>query len=289
IFLGPTGVGKTELAKALAEFMFGSEEALVKIDMSEFMERHAVARLVGAPPGYVGYEEGGQLTEAIRRRSYSVVLLDEIEKAHPEVFNILLQILEDGRLTDAKGRAVDFRNTIIIMTSNVGAAQIVKGVSLGFQPSRGDEAKSFQERYAAMKDKVMDEMKKTFRPEFLNRIDATIVFHALSEKEVIQIADLMINRIQKQLKEQEIAIEVTDAAKKLLVSKGYDVNFGARPLRRTIQDMVEDALSHGMLEGRFKKGDSIHIDTSEGGELVMVPEERKPEEETPELAGAASS
>jgi ATP-dependent Clp protease ATP-binding subunit ClpC len=245
--------------------------------------------LVGAPPGYVGYEEGGQLTEAIRRRSYSVVLLDEIEKAHPEVFNILLQILEDGRLTDAKGRAVDFRNTIIIMTSNVGAQQIVKGVSLGFQPSRQDEAKSFAERYAAMKDKVMDEMKKTFRPEFLNRIDATIVFHALSEKEVIQIADLMIKRIQKQLTEQEISIDVTEAAQKLLVDKGYDVNFGARPLRRVIQDMVEDALSHGMLEGRFKRGDRIRIDASEGGELVMVPEERKPEEPAPELAGATSS
>jgi ATP-dependent Clp protease ATP-binding subunit ClpC len=289
IFLGPTGVGKTELAKALAEFMFGSEDALVKIDMSEFMERHAVARLVGAPPGYVGYEEGGQLTEAIRRRSYSVVLLDEIEKAHPEVFNILLQILEDGRLTDAKGRAVDFRNTIIIMTSNVGAQQIVKGVSLGFQPSRQDEAKTFAERYAAMKDKVVDEMKKTFRPEFLNRIDATIVFHALSESEVVQIADLMINRIKKQLTEQEITIEVTEAAKKLLVSKGYDVNFGARPLRRVIQDMVEDALSHGMLEGRFKRGDHVKIDASEGGELVMVPTERKEEEAPPELAGATSS
>jgi ATP-dependent Clp protease ATP-binding subunit ClpC len=289
IFLGPTGVGKTELAKALAEFMFGSEEALVKIDMSEFMERHAVARLVGAPPGYVGYEEGGQLTEAIRRRSYSVVLLDEIEKAHPEVFNILLQILEDGRLTDAKGRAVDFRNTIIIMTSNVGAAQIVKGVSLGFQPSRQDEAKTFAERYAAMKDKVMDEMKKTFRPEFLNRIDATIVFHALSQPEVVQIADLMIARIKKQLKEQDMEVEITDAAKKVLVDKGYDVNFGARPLRRVIQDMVEDALSHGMLEGRFKRGDHVRIDASEGGELAMETVEHKPEEETPELAAATSS
>ncbi|MDE3075968.1 MAG: ATP-dependent Clp protease ATP-binding subunit, partial [Chloroflexota bacterium] len=228
------------------------------------------------------YEEGGQLTEAIRRRSYSVVLLDEIEKAHPEVFNILLQILEDGRLTDAKGRAVDFRNTIIIMTSNVGAQQIVKGVTLGFQPSRQDEQKTFAERYAGMKDKVMDEMKKTFKPEFLNRIDATIVFHALSQPQVFQICDIQLARIQKQLTQQEIAISVTDAAKRLLVEKGYDVNFGARPLRRVIQDMVEDALSHGLLEGRFKKGDRVKID-AEGGELVM-------ETEAPaQLAGASSS
>ncbi len=283
IFLGPTGVGKTELAKALAEFMFGSEDALVKIDMSEFMERHAVARLVGAPPGYVGYEEGGQLTEAIRRRSYSVVLLDEIEKAHPEVFNILLQILEDGRLTDAKGRAVDFRNTIIIMTSNVGAQQIIKGVTLGFQPSRSDEAKTWDERYKGMKEKVMDELKKTFRPEFLNRIDATIVFHALAQSEVVQIADLMIDRIQKQLVEQEIHIEVTTAAKALLVEKGYDMNNGARPLRRVIQDMVEDTLSHGLLDGRFKRGDKVKID-AEGGELVMVAESP-----APELAAASST
>ncbi|HUZ78637.1 MAG TPA: ATP-dependent Clp protease ATP-binding subunit [Chloroflexota bacterium] len=271
IFLGPTGVGKTELARALAEFMFGSEDALVKIDMSEFMERHAVARLVGAPPGYVGYEEGGQLTEAVRRRSYSVVLLDEIEKAHPEVFNILLQILEDGRLTDAKGRAVDFRNTIIIMTSNVGAQQIVKGVTLGFQGGRQDEQKTWDERYKGMKDKVMDELKKTFRPEFLNRIDATIVFHALSQQQVFQIADILLERIQKQLTAQDITIQLTDAAKGLLVEKGYDLNNGARPLRRVIQDMVEDALSHGLLDGRFKPGDTIKID-AEGGELILQSE-----------------
>ncbi len=268
IFLGPTGVGKTELAKALAEFMFGNEDALIKIDMSEFMERHSVARLVGAPPGYIGYEEGGQLTEAVRRRSYSVILLDEIEKAHPEVFNMLLQILEDGRLSDAKGRAVDFRNTIIIMTSNVGAQLIIRGTSLGFQGMQQDEKKTAEEAYKAMREKVLGELKNTFRPEFLNRIDATIVFHSLNRVEVRQIVDLLLSRVQARLKEQQMVMEVDDDAKGFLVDRGYDVNNGARPLRRVIQDLIEDSLSQGLLEGRFQSGDTVKV-TVQNGELVF--------------------
>jgi ATP-dependent Clp protease ATP-binding subunit ClpC len=212
IFLGPTGVGKTELVKALAEFMFGSEEAMIKIDMSEFMERHSVARLVGAPPGYIGYEEGGQLTEAVRRKSYSVILLDEIEKAHPEVFNMLLQIMEDGQLTDAKGRRVDFRNTIIIMTSNVGAELLKRDMSLGFAVKQ-DEIKTAQAQYEKMKDKVLNELKKTFRPEFLNRIDATVVFRSLGIEEIREIIDLMLKRVRTQLAEQQVKLELTEAAR----------------------------------------------------------------------------
>jgi ATP-dependent Clp protease ATP-binding subunit ClpC len=259
IFLGPTGVGKTELARALAEFMFGSEEAMIKIDMSEFMERHSVARLVGAPPGYVGYDEGGQLTEAVRRRSYSVILLDEIEKAHPEVFNMLLQIMEDGQLTDAKGRRVDFRNTIIVMTSNVGADLIKRDQSLGFSVVK-DEDKAARQSYEKMKDKVLGELKNTFRPEFLNRIDGVMVFHALAKEEIRRIVDLMLKRVRKQLTDQQITLEVTDEAKDYLVSKGYDPTFGARPLRRVIQNLVEDELADGLLQGRYKAGDTVHVD-----------------------------
>jgi ATP-dependent Clp protease ATP-binding subunit ClpC len=267
IFLGPTGVGKTELVRALSEFMFGSEESLVRLDMSEFMERHAVARLVGAPPGYVGYDEGGQLTEAVRRKSYSAILLDEIEKAHPDVFNILLQIFDDGHLTDAKGRRVDFRNTIIAMTSNIGSELIRKESSIGFV-SRSDEAKVAQMSYDKMKEKLLEEMKKTFRPEFLNRIDEVVVFHALTQDHIRQIVELMLSQIEGQLKEKDIKLEVTDAAKDLLGEKGYDPTFGARPLRRVIEHMVEDPLSEALLEGRFQSGETIQVDC-QNGEIVL--------------------
>jgi len=266
IFLGPTGVGKTELVRALAEFMFGSEEAMIRIDMSEFMERHSVARLVGAPPGYIGYEEGGQLTEAVRRKPYSVVLLDEIEKAHPEVFNILLQIMDDGHLTDAKGRKVDFRNTILIMTSNVGADLLRRDAVLGFAVTQ-DEIKSAEQAYERMKDKVLGEMKNLFRPEFLNRIDATVVFRSLTLMEIRKIVDLMLGRVRQALTEQQITLEVTDAAKDHLVEKGFDPKFGARPLRRTIQNLVEDRLAEGLLNGEFKRGTTVVVD-SRDGELV---------------------
>ena len=258
IFLGPTGVGKTELVRALAEFMFGTEETMVKIDMSEFMERHSVARLVGAPPGYIGYEEGGQLTEAVRRKPYSVVLLDEIEKAHPEVFNILLQIMDDGRLTDAKGRKVDFRNTIIIMTSNAGAELIRRETGLGFHKSENQQ--TTEEQYEKMKDKVLQEMKKLFRPEFLNRIDASVVFRALGREQIRDIVDLMLTRTQKQLTEQRLVMEATDGAKDLLMEKGFDAVFGARPMRRAIQNLIEDPLAEGLLHGRFQPGDIVLVD-----------------------------
>jgi ATP-dependent Clp protease ATP-binding subunit ClpC len=277
IFMGPTGVGKTELAKALAEFMFGSEDALIKIDMSEFMERHAAARLVGAPPGYVGYEEGGQLTEAVRRKSYSVILLDEIEKAHPDVFNMLLQILEDGKLTDAKGRTVDFRNTIVIMTSNVGASEMNKAASIGFAQGK-DKAKAAQQEYERMKDKVLSELKNTFKPEFLNRIDAIIVFHSLKQEEVRQIVDLMLARVRVQLTEQQVELIVSDDTKDFLVTKGFDPQFGARPLRRTIQNMVEDPLAEGLLQGKFKPGDVVEALVIDG---VLVLEPRRPLEALP--------
>jgi ATP-dependent Clp protease ATP-binding subunit ClpC len=280
IFLGPTGVGKTELARALAEFMFGSEESLIRIDMSEFMERHSVARLVGAPPGYVGFDEGGQLTEAVRRKSYSVILLDEIEKAHPDVFNILLQILDDGRLTDAKGRRVDFRNTIVIMTSNVGAELIRRQGNLGFSVSR-DEARSQEEQYVKMKDKVLGEMKNLFKPEFLNRIDASVVFRALNREDVWQIIDLLLARVRGELTETQIKIEVTDGAKDLLMEKGFDPIFGARPMRRAIQNLIEDPMAEALLESRFKAGDTVLIDR-QGEDMVMTLQEAA----TPEPAGA---
>jgi ATP-dependent Clp protease ATP-binding subunit ClpC len=262
VFLGPTGVGKTEVVKALAEFMFGSEDALVRLDMSEFMERHTVSRLVGAPPGYIGYEEGGQLTEAVRRKPYSCILLDEIEKAHYDVFNILLQIFDDGHLTDAKGRRVDFRNSIIVMTSNIGAELIKRETSIGFV-SHADTKGKQQMEYEKMKEKVLGEVKKTFRPEFLNRIDATVVFHALTKEHLRQIVDLMLNQVSTPLKEKNITLEVTDSAKDLLVSKGYDPVFGARPLRRVIQNMVEDQLSDALLRGEFSPGDVVVVDCDE--------------------------
>ena len=257
IFLGPTGVGKTELVRALAEFMFGSEDTLIRLDMSEFMEKFAVSRLVGAPPGYVGYEEGGQLTEAVRRKSYCCILLDEIEKAHPDVFNILLQIFDDGHLTDAKGRRVDFRNSIIVMTSNIGAELISKSTTIGF--AIPDEAKSRQESYERMKEKLLGEMKKAFRPEFLNRIDGTVVFHPLTREHIRKIVDLMLATVTQQLAEKEVRLEVTEAAKDFLGEKGYDEVFGARPLRRVIQDMVEDKLSDAVLRGEFKVFEKVFV------------------------------
>jgi ATP-dependent Clp protease ATP-binding subunit ClpC len=267
IFLGPTGVGKTELARALAEFMFGNEDTLIRLDMSEFMEKFAVSRLVGAPPGYVGFEEGGQLTEAVRRKSYCLILLDEIEKAHPDVFNILLQIFDDGHLTDAKGRRVDFRNSIIIMTSNIGAELIRKGTAIGFA-SRSDEVKTQQQSYERMKDKLLAELKKSFKPEFLNRIDGTVVFHSLTKEQIRQIVDLMLVSVVKQLAEKGIKLEVTEKAKDLLGTKGYDEIFGARPLRRVIQDLVEDRLSEDLLRGKFQSGDTVTVDL-EGEEIVI--------------------
>ena len=255
IFLGPTGVGKTELARAVAASLFGDEDAMIRLDMSEYMERHTVSRLVGAPRGYVGYDDGGQLTERVRRRPYSVVLFDEIEKAHPEVFNVLLQVLEDGRLTDAKGRTVDFRNTVLIMTSNVGAHAIHRDGSIGFVVER-DEA----EMHDKMKKKVLDELRRTFRPEFLNRIDEVIVFHALNEEHIAQIIDIMLKDLRLQLDELEVSIEVTEAAKELLVKEGYDRDFGARPLRRSIQRLVENPLADEILKGTFGPGDVVVVD-----------------------------
>jgi ATP-dependent Clp protease ATP-binding subunit ClpC len=282
IFVGPTGVGKSFLAKILAEFMFGSEDALVTVDMSEFMERHAVARLVGAPPGYIGYDEGGQLTEAVRRKPYSVVLLDEIEKAHPEVFNILLQILEDGRLTDAKGRVVDFRNTIIIMTSNAGTDLLKKSGALGFQRTgQADESKASYER---MKEKVNLELKQIFRPEFLNRLDDTIAFHALGHEQIRSIVDMELKRVQVALTEQQLVLELTERGKDFLCDKGYDPQNGARPLKRAIQTWVEDRLAEGILSGRFHAGDTVVGDVGDG-ELILVA--KVPEDEPmPMLAGA---
>ena len=260
IFLGPTGVGKTELARALAEFMFGSEDALIKIDMSEFMERHNVSRLVGAPPGYVGFDEGGQLTEAVRRKSYAVVLLDEVEKAHPEVFNILLQILEDGHLSDAKGRRVDFRNCIIIMTSNLGAKQLQTNSSLGFRQIGDTDAARAESSYELMKEKVAAELKQNFRPEFLNRIDATVVFRSLTIEEIAKIVDLMLSRVRDQLRAQQMQLEVTQAAKEHIIKLGFDVAYGARPLRRVIQNMIEDVLAEQLLLGTYEPGSTIVVD-----------------------------
>jgi ATP-dependent Clp protease ATP-binding subunit ClpC len=269
VFLGPTGVGKTELVRALAEFMFGSEDALVRLDMSEFMERHTVARLVGAPPGYIGYEEGGQLTETVRRKSYCAILLDEIEKAHPDVFNILLQIFDDGHLTDAKGRRVDFRNSIVVMTSNAGAELIKRDMSIGFAAHVDGEGKR-QVEYEKMKEKVLGEMKKIFRPEFLNRLDATVVFHALSKEHIRQIVNLMLNQVAASLQEKNITFEATDTARDFIGNKGYDPVFGARPLRRTIQNLVEDPLSEALLRGEFLPGDTVVVDCVEE-KIVMKP------------------
>jgi ATP-dependent Clp protease ATP-binding subunit ClpC len=263
MFLGPTGVGKSLLAKALAEFMFGSEDALIKLDMSEFMERHSVARLVGAPPGYIGYDDGGQLTDTVRRKSYCAILLDEVEKAHPEVFNMLLQIFEDGYLTDAKGRRVDFRNTIIMMTSNLGADLIKRDTTLGFGGIKRDEVKTREAAYARMKDKVLAELQKAFRPEFLNRIDGVVVFHALSPEQLHAIVELELSAVRKRLEEKDIRLEVRQEAKDWLGKKGYSDVFGARPLRRLLQDTVEDKLSESILEGKFQAGDTIVIDVED--------------------------
>lgn len=269
IFLGPSGVGKTELSKALAEFLFNSEDALISFDMSEYMEKHSVSRLVGSPPGYVGYDEGGQLTKAVRQRPYSVVLFDEIEKAHPDVFNILLQILEEGRLTDSQGRVVDFRNTVIIMTSNVGAREITTSAPLGF--ASGDKGGLDDKE---IKSRVMSEVKKLFRPEFLNRIDEIIVFKSLTEDEIVEIVDLMIDEFRQRLIEQNMTINLTKQASKLIAKEGTDLSFGARPLRRAIQRLIEDPISEQILEGKWTSGSVIDVDvehTEDGDHLTFVP------------------
>ncbi len=283
IFLGPSGVGKTETAKTLAEFLFGDETAMINLDMSEYMEKHTVSRLVGSPPGYVGYDEGGQLTEAVRRKPFSVVLFDEIEKAHPDVFNTLLQILEDGRLTDSQGRTVDFKNTVIIMTSNLGTADLRKA-SLGFV--KADEAVTHER----MKAKVNEELKRHFRPEFLNRIDEVIVFHELSTDDITQIVDLLIKRVQDQLQSQGLGLELTPEAKVLLAKKGYDPQLGARPLRRAIQRLVEDPLSEKILWKEFKAGDAVIVD-ADGEEITLraVPGEFTPPPLEPAGSGTADS
>jgi ATP-dependent Clp protease ATP-binding subunit ClpC len=263
IFLGPTGVGKTELSKALAEAMFGDENNMIRIDMSEYMEKHTVSRLIGSPPGYVGYDEGGQLTEKVRRNPYSVVLFDEIEKAHPEVFNILLQILEDGRLTDGKGKTINFKNTIIIMTSNVGASTIRRQKSLGFA---FEDKNAKESGYEKMKDNIMKELKDSFRPEFLNRIDDIIVFHQLEEKDLVQIVKLMLRDVSTRLMDKNIKISFNDDAQELLAKEGFDITYGARPLRRAITKTVEDKLSEEMLKGNVKAGDKVEV-AANGEEL----------------------
>ena len=268
LFLGPTGVGKTELVRAMAEFLFGHEDNMIRLDMSEFQERHTTARLIGAPPGYVGYDEGGQLTEGVRKKNYCAILLDEIEKAHPEIFNILLQIFDAGQLTDARGRRVDFRNSIIVMTSNLGSDLIKRDTSLGFAV-KADQAQTDHQAYERMKDKVMEEVKRFFRPEFLNRLDATIVFHALSRDEIHQIVDLMMNMVREELKEREISIELTEAAREYLGDNGFDPVLGARPLRRLIQNEVEDRLSDELLGGKFEEGDTAIVDLDEDGKVCI--------------------
>ena len=260
IFLGPSGVGKTELARTLAEFLFGDEEAMTRIDMSEYMEKHSVSRLVGSPPGYIGYDEGGQLTEAVRRKPYCVLLLDEIEKAHPDVFNILLQILEDGRLTDAQGRTVDFRHAIVVMTSNVGASDIAKNASIGF--TVGDETGV---SYDDMKTRIMSDLKKVFRPEFLNRIDEVIVFHKLQKDEIKTIVDLLLRRIRESMAERELSLNLDEEAKEFLVEKGFDPAMGARPLRRAIQRYIEDPLSDAVLRAEMEPGSTIEVTRAQVG------------------------
>ena len=283
IFLGPTGVGKTELTKALARFLFGSEDALIQLDMSEFMERHTTSRLVGAPPGYVGYEEAGQLTEAVRRRPYSIVVFDEIEKAHPEVHNMLLQILEEGHLTDAKGHKVDFRNTLIIMTSNVGADMIKRQASLGFALQRDKELEekfTFQE----MRKKLLESLKRAFRPEFINRVDAVIIFRPLSEEDIRRIVNLELDKVRARLAEQHnMGLTADEKAVARLAELGYDPEMGARPLRRVIQQKVEDPISEALLAGEFKEGDTVLVTVDEEGEIVLRPSEKEPEADLPEL------
>jgi len=263
VFLGPTGVGKTELARALAEAMFASEDAVIRLDMSEYMEKHAVSRMIGSPPGYVGYDEGGQLTEKVRRKPYSVILLDEIEKAHPDVFNILLQVLEDGRMTDGQGRTVDFRNTIIIMTSNVGVENMQKNKTMGFTRAV-DEA----EDYNRMKEKVLEQLKHTFRPEFVNRIDELIVFSSLSENELKDIITLLTKDLSKRLEDNGFYLEISAAARSLILKEGYEPAYGARPLKRAIQKLIEDKVSEEILKKVVEPGDTILVDAEEGKMLV---------------------
>lgn len=275
LLLGPTGVGKTELVRALAEFMFGNEDNMIRLDMSEFQERHTTARLIGAPPGYVGYDEGGQLTEGVRKKNYCCVLMDEIEKAHPEVFNILLQIFDAGQLTDARGRRVEFRNSIIVMTSNLGSDLIKRDSTMGFAV-KADDARSEVQAYERMKEKVLDEVKRFFRPEFLNRLDATIVFHQLARPEILEIVDLMMAMVAKELEEKEIGLETTDAARDHLGEKGFDPVLGARPLRRLIQNEVEDALSDALLSGNIKAGDIAVVDLDSDGKIFVKTKSEEP-------------
>jgi ATP-dependent Clp protease ATP-binding subunit ClpC len=274
IFLGPTGVGKTELARVLAEELFHDRDAMIKIDMSEFMEKHNVARLVGAPAGYVGYDEGGQLTEQVRRKPYSLILFDELEKAHPDVFNMLLQIMEDGYVTDAKGRRIDFRNTVIIMTSNVGASDMNKEVQLGFRTESKGEEKKLEETHSRVKEKVLSDLKKQFRPEFLNRIDAAIVFKTLSQNDIKKILALQLADLQKRLDEQQLKLRVGASSRALLMERGYDMKQGARPMRRTIQDLLEDPLATGLLDGKFREGDTITA--TRRGDLIYLSAEHTP-------------
>jgi len=270
IFSGPTGVGKTELTKALASYFFGSEEAMIRLDMSEYMERHTVSKLIGSPPGYVGYNEGGQLTEAVRRRPYTVILFDEIEKAHPDVFNMLLQILEDGRLTDAKGRTVDFKNTLIILTSNIGSKVIEKGGgSLGFE---FDDDKT-EAQYNRIRNLVNEELKQYFRPEFLNRLDEIIVFRQLTKEEVKEISDILLKEVFARLLEQGIDLKVTEKFKDRLVEEGYNPSYGARPLRRAIMRLLEDSLAEEILSGRIQDGDGALVDVDDEGKVVIKSQE----------------
>jgi len=279
LFLGPTGVGKTELTKALARFLFGSEDALVQLDMSEFMERHSISRLVGSPPGYIGYDEAGQLTETIRRHPYSIVVFDEVEKAHPEALNMLLQIMEEGHLSDARGHKVDFRNAIIVMTSNIGANDIKRQTSLGFSLQH-DENEEEMQAYAEMRKKLMVSLKKALRPEFINRLDSVVVFRALSRQNIHDIGSRELDKVGERLKEREIGLRATEAAIDLLAEEGYDPDMGARPLRRVIQQRVEDALSDALLAHDFTDGDSILIDVDEDGQIVLSKDdngEKEPE------------
>jgi ATP-dependent Clp protease ATP-binding subunit ClpC len=285
IFLGPTGVGKTELARVLAEELFHDRDAMIKIDMSEFMEKHNVARLVGAPAGYVGYDEGGQLTEQVRRKPYSLILFDELEKAHPDVFNMLLQIMEDGYVTDAKGRRVDFRNTVIIMTSNVGASDMNREVQLGFRTETKGEEKKLEETHSRVKEKVLSDLKKQFRPEFLNRVDATIVFKTLSQNDIKKILALQLADLQKRLDEQQLKLRVGASSRALLMERGYDMKQGARPMRRTIQDLLEDPLATGLLDGKFREGDTITV-TRRGDVLHLTAEHTSALEAEVDEAGA---
>jgi ATP-dependent Clp protease ATP-binding subunit ClpC len=283
VFSGPTGVGKTELTKALAAYFFGSEDAMIRLDMSEFMERHTVSKLIGSPPGYVGFNEGGQLTEAVRRRPYTVVLFDEIEKAHPDIFNMLLQILEDGRLTDSKGRTVDFKNTLIILTSNIGSKVIEKGGGgLGFE----FEADKTDAQYNRIRNLVNEELKNYFRPEFLNRLDEIIVFQQLTKDEVKEIAEIMLKDVFKRLTDRGIKLEVTDRFKDRLIEEGYNPSYGARPLRRAIMRLLEDVLAEEILSGRLKDGDVATVDIDTEGKAFVEPAQLPPA--TPVLVGAAA-